>query len=270
MKNNLILSAAVGYDFEQVEFFLKSLRKFYNQEVCLIIDYENSKFEKKLQDLNCNVIKTKINKKKIQFERYKIYLDYLENNHYHQILLCDSRDIYFQDNPFNYSFNSEINFFLEDQKIKNCQFNKNWIIKTYGKDEFNKVADKTILCSGTVLGNHKKIKEYLLLMCKNILKYKYKRRLKYALTFRIDPEGRGCDQGHANFIVHNTMIDNFSFYSNSKGPFATAYYLNKLNFDKSSKLINENGKPYLLVHQYDKRWDIFSENVEKFKKNIFL
>ena len=29
MENNLVLSAAVGYKFEQIEFFIKSLRKFY-------------------------------------------------------------------------------------------------------------------------------------------------------------------------------------------------------------------------------------------------
>lgn len=267
MKGNLVLSAAVGYNFQQLEFFLKSLRKFYKEDVCFIISYD-SELESKLKEYNCSTIKTKINKKKIQFERYQIYQDYLKNKHFNKILLCDSRDIYFQDSPFNFNYKGEINFFLEDHKIINCPFNSNWIIKTYGKKNYNKISEKTILCSGTVLGNQNKINEYLLLMCKNILNFKYKRRLKYALTFRVDPEGRGCDQGHANFIVHNSMINNFTFYSNNTGPFATAYYLKKFNFDTNAKLINESGKPYLLVHQYDKKWDIFYKNVEKYKKNI--
>ena len=263
---NLILSAAIGYNFIQIEFFLKSLRKFYKGEICFIISNENLELEKKLKDYNCSTIKTKIHKKEIQFKRYEIYLDFLKDKFYDQVLLCDSRDIYFQDSPFNFNYKGQINFFLEDFIIENCPFNTNWIVKTYGKEKFDKIAKKTILCSGTVLGNQKKIKEYLFLMCKNISNYKYKRRLKYALTFRVDPEGRGCDQGHANYIVHNSMIDDFAFYSNSEGPFATVYYLKKLNFDKSSKLINVTGKPYLLVHQYDKRWNIFSENFENIKK----
>ena len=130
------------------------------------------------------------------------------------------------------------------------------------------MAENTILCSGTVLGEYKKIKEYLSLMKENIIKYEYKKRLKYALTFRVDPEGRGCDQGHANYIVHNSLIDDYDFYSNNDGPFATAFYLNKINFDEKSRLINSLGKHYLLVHQYDKRWDAFSKDVERFKKNL--
>ena len=268
MTKKLILSAAVGYNFQQVEFFLKSLRKFYNDEVCILISQENFELAGKLKDYNCTILKTKINKKEIQFKRYNLYLDYLEDKKYDQILLCDSRDIYFQDNPFDFNFTKPINFFLEDYLIKDCPFNSNWIIKTYGKKKFDKVAENTILCSGTVLGEYKKIKEYLSLMKENIIKYEYKKRLKYALTFRVDPEGRGCDQGHANYIVHNSLIDDYDFYSNSDGPFATAFYLNKINFDEKSRLINSLGKHYLLVHQYDKRWDAFSKDVERFKKNL--
>lgn len=48
----LILSAAVGYNFKQIEFFLKSLRKFYEGEVHFIISNENLDLEKKLKDYN--------------------------------------------------------------------------------------------------------------------------------------------------------------------------------------------------------------------------
>ena len=95
--------------------------------------------------------------------------------------------------------------------------------------------------------------------------YKYKKKLKYLITFRPDPEGRGCDQAHANYLIHNSKIMNFKLYSNSRGPIATAFYLRKIIFDKNSFLINEDGEPYKIVHQYDKRWSEFKEPVEKFK-----
>ena len=53
MTKKLILSAAVGYNFQQVEFFLKSLRKFYNDEVCILISQENFELAGKLKDYNC-------------------------------------------------------------------------------------------------------------------------------------------------------------------------------------------------------------------------
>ena len=48
MENNLVLSAAVGYKFEQIEFFIKSLRKFYKEEVCIVIDGKNTEIEKNI------------------------------------------------------------------------------------------------------------------------------------------------------------------------------------------------------------------------------
>lgn len=268
MNKNLILTAAIGYNFLQIELFIKSLRKYYSGEICFIIGSKDYELEKNLVKYNCDIIKTQISKKQIQFRRYEVFSEYLNGKKFNKILLCDSRDIYFQENPFKFNYEAEINFFLEDYQLKKCPYNSNWIIKTYGKSEFKKISDKTILCSGTILGDLKKINEYLNIMKNHITKFKYKKRLKYFLTFRTDPEGRGCDQGHANYIAHSELIKNIKFYSNSKGPVATVFYLNKIIFDKDSKLINELGHPYLIVHQYDKRYDEFIEHINVMKKKF--
>jgi hypothetical protein len=268
MEKNLILTAAVGYQFNQIEFFIKSLRKYYFEDICFIIGNKDFKLESGLKKYDCKIIKTKISKKKIQFKRYEIFSKYIDNKKFKNIFLCDARDIYFQENPFKYKYEGPINFFLEDYQIRKCPYNSNWINKIYGKDEFEKISDKTILCSGTILGDLKKINEYLNIMKNHITKFKYKKRLKYFLTFRTDPEGRGCDQGHANYIAHSELIKNIKFYSNSKGPVATVFYLNKIIFDKDSKLINELGHPYLIVHQYDKRYDEFIKHINVMKKKF--
>ena len=127
MNDNLILSTAVGYKFNQVEFFIKSLRNFYNGKVVFLIGKKDSEIENKLKEFKCEVIKTDINKKEIQFKRYKIFLDYLNKKDFNNILLCDSRDIYFQSDPFVFNFEGKINFFLEDQVIKICPFISYWI-----------------------------------------------------------------------------------------------------------------------------------------------
>ena len=268
MKKNLVIAAAVGFKVEQLTLFIKSLRKYYNDDICFVIGQNDHDVEKELKKYQTIIIKTKIYKKAIQFKRYEIFLEFLKNQNYNNILCCDSRDIYFQSNPFNFNYKGEINFFLEDKKIKDCPYNSNWIIKTYGKEIFDDIGDKTILCSGTVLGSYKKMKEYLNLIKNNIAKFKYKKKLKYLLTLRIDPEGRGCDQGHANYLVHKDLIKNIHCYSNSDGPFATVFYLKKITFDKNSRLLNNSGNPYLLVHQYDKRWQEFSKQVEEIKEKL--
>ena len=112
MKKNLILTAALGYKFNQIELFIKSLRKFYNESVTFIIGENDNELEIELKKYNCETIKIKTNKKEIQFKRYRIFQDYLKNKDFNQILLCDSRDIYFQSNPFNFNYKGQINFFF--------------------------------------------------------------------------------------------------------------------------------------------------------------
>jgi len=267
-KKNLVITAAYGFNIDQLELFLKSLRQFYFDDVCFFIGNEDNKIEEELKKYNCICIKNKIDKKDIQLKRYQLFYDFLKEKNYENILCCDSRDIYFQTNPFEYQFNKKINFFQEDKIIKDCQYNSNWILKCYGKQNFDSIKNKTILCSGTVLGKKEKVLEYLNLMNQHIINYKYKKSFKYFITLRRDPGGRGCDQGHANYIVNNDLINDKAFFSNSSGPVATVFYLKKIFFDKKFNLLNANNKPYSIVHQYDKRWDMFLEAVSHKKKSL--
>ena len=270
MKKNLVITAAVDLQIEQIILFIKTLRKYYKDDICFIIGFNNLELENELEKYRVIIIKTKIKKKAIQFKRYEVFLDFLKTKDYDSILCADSRDIYFQSNPFNFNYKGEINFFLEDKKINECPFNTNWILKTYGKRDFESIGNKTILCSGTVVGKQKKIEEYLKVLINNISKYKYKRKLKYSLTFRIDPEGRECDQGHANYLVHKNLIKEFHIYSNKKGPIATVFHLDEIIFNKDNELINSLHQPSIIGHQYDKKWDEFKTNVNQIRLRLGL
>ena len=73
MSNNLVLSAAVGYNFQQIELFIKSLRKYFSGQVCFIIGHNDSDLEAGLKKYSCNIIKTKINKKKFNLKDMKYF-----------------------------------------------------------------------------------------------------------------------------------------------------------------------------------------------------
>ena len=105
-------------------------------------------------------------------------------------------------------------------------------------------------------------------MIEETSKHKFKKRLKYILTFRRDKGGRGSDQAHGNFIAHKNLIKNSYFYSNEGGPIATVYHLKKINFNDKSQLINKLNEPYLIVHQFDKRWEVSSNPVNFLKKKL--
>ena len=265
---NLILTTACGFSPNQIEFFTKSLRKYYSDDVYFLINKGDIKIQKLLKDYDCNFEIIKEHKFDVQVKRYGIYLELIKDKKYNNILVCDSRDIYFQFNPFNYNYKGSINFFLESKKIKDCPFNSNWLLNTYGKETLQKLEDKTISCSGTTLGNYESMKSYLSLMVSHSFKYKFKKKLKYFLSFRRDKAGRGADQAYANYIAHNKLVKNTYLYSNEEGPIATVYYLPKIIFNDDLQLINDLNKPYLVVHQYDKRWNEFKKTVEKIKQNL--
>ena len=62
MERNLIITAAVGYRFNQIEFFIKSLRKYYFDDICFIIGNKDIELENGLKKYDCKIVKTKINK----------------------------------------------------------------------------------------------------------------------------------------------------------------------------------------------------------------
>lgn len=270
MRKNLIISAAIGYNFKHLELFIKSLRKFYNDDICFLIENGNSELEKNLKNYNCLYVTKNISKKEIILKRHNFFAEFLQKTNYEKVFCCDCRDVYFQSNPFEYNFDKPINFFQEGKLIKDCVYNSEWILKTYRAKAYELIKNQTILCAGTVLGNKEKVLEYSNLMINNIQKYKYQKRLKYLLTFRVDPVGRGCDQAHANYIVHNNLIKDIGLHSNADGPVATAFYLKNINFDQNLNLLNSKNHPYSVVHQYDKRWSDFSQTVQILKKNLLI
>ena len=265
---NLILSAACGLEPSQINFFLKSLRKFYNQDVFFLVGKKDFKTKQLLKNFSCNFLEVNTHKFDIQLKRYYFFLKILREKKYKKILFCDSRDIYFQSNPFDFNFKGSINFFLEDKKIKDCRFNAHWMIKTYGQSTFLNLSEKTISCGGTILANHESMEKFLALMISELSKHKYKKRLKYLLTFRADKEGRGCDQSYAAFLIYKNILKNFQIYDYADGPVATVYHSKNYNFNSKNELINSKGEPYIIVHQYDKRWNEFKNSVTNLKKKL--
>ena len=86
-----------------------------------------------LCDFNIDFLDTKIIPSDSYQSRYQYYFDYLNNNKiYKQVLLTDSRDVFFQNNPFNFFYKKDLNFFLEDDYIKNSSINVKWIKRTTG------------------------------------------------------------------------------------------------------------------------------------------
>jgi len=269
---NVVITPAVGLGNQEVEFFLKSLRKYYSDDIYFLVGKNDNDLKKMLKFYDCKFYEVKEHGHDIQLKRYKYFSKILESNkkNYKQVLFCDCRDIYFQSNPFEHKYKGSINFFLEDIPFKSCSINSQWLVNTFGKKIYEEFKNHTVCCGGTILANLSEMIKWLNLMDSLILKYPFKKRLKYLLTFRRDKEGRGCDQAHGNYIVYKNFFKNGHLYSNREGPIATVYYLKDIKFNENFQLLNGLGQPYSIVHQYDKRWNEFSDKVNSIKKELEL
>ena len=250
---NLILTSAVGYDFTKIEVFIKSLRKFYFEEVAVLINKNQKDLKFFTDDYNVQLIETDIEAKKSYQQRFDFYYLYLQDKfeNYNSIFLTDSRDVLFQENPFAFEYKSNLNFYLEDNIIENCKHNSNWIKKTAGKEAYEKIKKNRISCSGTVIGKSKDIFLYIKLMNENIKKYKYKKSFKEHVLFK--NKYNGYDQGIHNFLIRNNFFPESYLYDNAEGNIATVnYYFPNLNFNSNHHLVNDQGRPYDAVHQYDR------------------
>lgn len=254
---NVILGAAGGYSKDQLANFIISLRKFYDDDIYLIIENQtDDNLKKFFLENKINTIITKFNKKILYKKRYEIYLDFLKKNYYDYIFISDTRDVIFQKNPFDNTNLAKLIFFLEDKKIQDCKHNSRWIRKLYSNKDLEKIKSKNISCSGTTIGEYNYIKKYLELMVQEINSTKY-----FSLT-----NSKGTDQGNHNYIVHNNFILESTLLENQDGYIATLANSEPNNFIYDSFLKSLNGKQFNVVHQYD-RFCSKSEKLSYFFKN---
>ena len=268
--NNIVITPAIGMPANDITLFLASLRKFYNGEILFFVSKNDHELKKNIEYYEGSYVEVVSHKHEIIIKRYELVLNFLkEKRNIKNIFFCDSRDIYFQSDPFNYSYQGLINFFSEEASIQDCSINSQWMKRTMGQRVFEELQQKLILCCGTVMGEINSFQNYASLMREMSKKYPYKKRLKYLLTFRADKEGRGCDQSYAAFLIYKNILKNFQIYDYADGPVATVYHSKNYNFNSKNELINSKGEPYIIVHQYDKRWNEFKNSVTNLKKKTW-
>ena len=260
---NLILGAAVGYNWDDLKIFIKSLRKFLNCRVILI--FENVLDKKLINKFKNYRIEYYIYKQKNQthipgltnsksdvgqrrYEMYESILNKIKKKP-KKVLLTDTRDVVFQKNLFNDKLNKPINFFLENQKILNDTRNSRWLKRTVGKEQFNKIKNKKISCSGTTFGNFDQIKKYSFLMKKYLFLYPYKRPLRHLIIFKkIEP----YDQGIHNYLIYNNFFKDMQLHKNEFSKICTTAYMKRFSFNKKGQLRNKKNEIYSVIHQYDR------------------
>ena len=174
--------------------------------------------------------------------RYHLYQTYLETvaPATDFVMLTDVRDVIFQDDPFARRRVAELEVFLEARHlhIGTEPFNQRWISNLYGQDMLRALHDKTISCSGTVLGTRAGILRYLQTMSAEILRHER-------------PLG-SHDQGAHNYLLYNGSLEPVSIYANGHGPVLTLGGEKEITRNAQGRLLNKDNTIVPVVHQYDR------------------
>jgi len=259
--SNIIIGTAVNYFIEDISPFLNSLHNNFNGELFLLTNQEKTKKNKKRYSFNIryfdyeesekeNPVKfNSVNNSRL-FWYLKIVEQLAENDN---VLLTDVRDVFFQSDPFVNLNRDLILVAREDQYLRNCPYNSDWILSLYGEEYYNKIRDNFIYCSGTILGSKKEIQKTLEFMVSDLI--------SRGVNLDTGDNIKILDQGIFNYYVYenpNRCIIN----DNQNGTIYTMGYSDKFVCKTNGRISNFNNIDYAIVHQYD-RFKWLTEHVYK-------
>jgi hypothetical protein len=252
---NLIITVATNFKPTAIERFVKSFR-FTNTDdhICICINHNDSnKHFTFLKEMNrqYNVDFFLIddsfltNKYYIQTERFKIFIPILKSYDVANVFMCDSRDVIFQRNIFEYKCNKLIAF-EEADIIANESFNT-FVIKSYCNTRYELIKNKKILNVGTLYGE----KDYIIHVCNKITEL-----LNNApVYFNHVGNPYLYDQAVYNIAVYTGLLnaEYINVSNNSQG------IVNTIGLQCAFKQINNdgfftniNGDVCYVVHQFDR------------------
>lgn len=180
----------------------------------------------------------------IALDRYFIARDLLKAHAaaFTNVLLTDSRDVFFQDDPFLLISDGLLSG-LENRQIGQCPHNSKWIRHLYGEAVLETMSTRNIVCSGVTLGPTRSVQTYLEQMCAEIWKY------LPTVSFY-----GGYDQGMHNALIFQNRIP-LKLVENAQGLIATLGYEAPENLvaDAEKGALRVRQKYPLIVHQFNRR-----------------
>eukprot|EP00741_Cyanophora_paradoxa_P008788 tig00001374_g8505.t1 len=203
--------------------------------------------------------------------RYAAYREWIEQHRgeYDRMFLCDTRDVIFQGNPFAEPMRGALHFFLDGRIIGQCRWNSAWVRNCFGDEALAQIERMPISCAGTTVGTEAGMLSYL-------------REMERAIH-EAPCEDFGLDQGIHNFFLWTGRFgrprlwpkdfgageaagrgepEGAAVFGNGEGYVATLHYTRDFVFDRFGRLVNGAGRPYAVLHQYDRHKAVFEQTVD--------
>ncbi|HTV40400.1 MAG TPA: hypothetical protein VMF08_07490 [Candidatus Sulfotelmatobacter sp.] len=179
----------------------------------------------------------------LYYRRYLLYLDFLEQHaaNFDRVLLADSKDVFFQADPFAWDWTPGVHFFLEEpgHQMGDCPVHLEWFRRLFGPSFIESHRQRVPACAGTTFGDMAGIRQYLDLMV--------------TITMQTLELGKlfGGDQGVHNYILRQKLM-NITVHENRHGPVMTMKLMKESDWqlDSQGALLNDDGGLVPVLHQY--------------------
>lgn len=176
--------------------------------------------------------------------RFIYYYEFLtaHRNEFENVLVTDCRDVCFQRDPFSDNLGPGIHCFLEakTQIIGQCTGNSRMVRESFGPEVLKELSEYPVSCAGTTIADTENMLVYLKAMIETA-------------AGAVNMFG-GSDQGLHNYIVHKKLVPNIHVHDNYNSTVFTAGCepLDRVHWNDADEIIRNDGKPYPVMHQYDR------------------
>tara|TARA_B100002051_G_scaffold223047_1_gene217463 strand:- start:120 stop:917 length:798 start_codon:yes stop_codon:yes gene_type:complete len=245
----LIIAAVTGYKLSQVETFIYSALQNTSYNLALITQKSDQDIINALSGLaRISIFTTKDlpDPRHMAGYRFQISSNILQQIQPDFVVLSDSRDVFFQSDPFYLlkSAPTRITLATEPVKIKDCQTNSKWIRSFFGARTLSEINEQKVLCCGTIGGPTCSILSLLETLNSTI---KTKQELLRGYQW-------GLDQASLNQLIYqeNEGLIEYDISDNNSGPWLTIHHERSIPINKQGQITNSQGNPASIVHQYDR------------------
>ncbi len=267
---DLVMGLAAGYHAGDVRPFLASLRATGFTGRCVLFTSPTTRDTDRMADMGADILPFErppaLAHLPYNALRYFLYLDLLRQapRPYARVLITDVRDVIFQHDPFSFPWADGLNVTLEDARmtIDACPYMTRWVTGHLGEAAWRALAGRRISCSGTTVGGHAAMTDYLERLTGLLLPFSPTPPPPQTPRLPDGPPAppigmAGYDQGVHNHLLHGGHLPKVTVHDNA-GPILTlGYKATPPPTDERGDILNDAGVPAVLVHQYDRMPGLF-------------
>jgi hypothetical protein len=256
MAKDLIIGVCSNYKYDDVKPWVKSSKDcgFEGDVVLVTIDMDEET-NKQIEKDGVIVIRAKKQSNMmIHMERFYHIHKYLsEHSNYNWVISTDVRDVIFQLNPSEWLEMMPCSIVSSGEaiRIKDEDWNRNNIIKNFGEYFYEEIKDKIVQCVGVLAGQTHYMKDLAF----------------YIYQMSMNRPDWVADQAAYNMIIHHTPWSQLTMHTDLSQAWTINGHVTNYEPDMekfgphllegrpyvdNNQIVNENGQPFYIVHQYDR------------------